>query len=346
MLLERFKISRVGPFSELEASLSTPAGEARRWVVFHGDGGTGKSTVAGCLAGTRPGRAVAQRPRDTDGASFVIAEWRLGVEQPERPHPLRVVSPNVAGTGNDDALRRREQSMFDRRAAQGAGFTFVEVPADRFFGASAWALSDPSRTLLRYDVRANSRGDVHKLDLSRPVKQVLAYAGIAAAVAQDRPGEVEGDPRRLRSALDDALQQVLSLVGVSFVGLNARTLEPTFALRSGARRTFDQLPTQAKHLVAMVALPVRALWASQPGVDPREAEGVVVLDDPEDGLPPRVQGELRGALRQALPSVQWLVFTASQEVAAATEVGDVYALRRLPGTEMVHVYRDELAVTH
>lgn len=344
--MERLKISRIGPFSELEAVLTTGDGQIRRWVVFHGDGGTGKSTLAACLAGTRPGRAVAQRPRDDEGASFVVADWRLGVEEPERPHPVRIVSPNVTGTGDEEALRRREQSLFDRRAAQGVGFTFLEIPANRFFGGGAWALSDPSRTLLRYDPRANHRGDVHKLDLSRQVKQTVIYAGIAAAVARDRRGDGERDPRRLSAALDEALERVLSLVGVSMVGLDARTLEPIFALPSGARRSFDQLPTQARHLVAMVVLPIRALWASQPGVDPREAEGVVALDDPEDGLPPRVQSELRTALRQALPGVQWLVLTASQEVAAASDVGDVFALRRLPGTEAVHVYRGELAVTH
>lgn len=346
MLLERFKVCRVGPFEELEVSLLGDDGRIRRWVAFHGEGGTGKSTLAAALAATRPGRCVPQGPRDAERAAYVTAAWKLGVEDPDRPHALTLLSPNVTGTGPDDALRRREQALFERRATRGQGFTFAELPADRYFGRGAWALSDPTRTVLRYDVRASLGTEASRLDLARPVKQLLVYAGASSAVATNRKGAQAHDPRRLQAAIDAALEHVLAPTDHAYLGLNGQTLEPTFASPSGSHKTFDRLPTQLKHLIAMVIVPIRALWASQPGVDPREAEGVMVVDDPESGLPQRLQESLAMMLRQALPRVQWIVMTASSEIAATSGRGAVFALRRLPDSDQIQLFRDELAVTH
>ncbi len=321
-------------------------GEPRRWVVFYGEGGTGKTTLAAVIAGTRPGRCVPLGKTTEDEPCFAMAEWRLGVEDPARPHCLRVLSPNVPRAGEGAPLQRKEQTLYERKAVGGRGFVFVELPADRLYGRGAWALSDPQRTVLRYDVRAALTADTSRLDLARPVKQVIAYASISSALTGDRKGGDEGDPRRLQAAIVHVLEEVLGITDYTFAGLNARTLEPTFIAPSGRRVVFDRLPSFVKDLLAMVVLPVRALWASLPGLDPREAEGIIVIDDPERRLPSRVCEQLSTMLPAALPGVQWVLLTASSSIAASSPRGAVFALRRTGDSEAVQLFCDELALTH
>jgi hypothetical protein len=346
VLLERLEISGVGDFCDIEVSLVDEVGEPRRWVVFYGQGGTGKSTLAAVMEGTRPGRCVPLGKTSEDEPCFAMAKWRLGAEDPLRPHGLRVMSPNAPRSGDGAALLRKEQALYERKAVTGGGFVFVHLPADRLYARGAWALSDPLRTVLRYDVRAAMSADASRLDLSRSVKQVLAYASISSALVGDRKGGDEGDPRRLQAAIEHALEHVLGPTEFQFSGLNARSFEPTFIAPTGRRVVFDRLPSFVKDLLAMVVLPVRALWASLPSVDPREAEGVIVIDDPERRLPPRVCEQLSTILPRALPGVQWVLLTASPSIAASSPGGAVFALRRTGDSEAVQLFSDELALTH
>lgn len=347
VLLERLQVFGVGDFLDLDVSLVDEVGEVRRWVVFHGEGGTGKTTLASVLGATRPGRCTPMGKHTEESPCYAAAEWRLGAEDPSRPHCLRVISPNAPRSGDGAALQRKEQAVYERRALTGGGFAFVDLPADRLYGRGAWALSDPVRTVLRYDVRATSSSDTtSRLDLARQIKQTLAYASISAALVGDRKGGDEGDPRRLETALGSVVELILGVTDYSFAGLNARSLEPTFIAPSGRRVPFDRLPSFAKDLLGMVVLPLRALWAAHPGVDPREAEGVVVVDDPERRLPTRVCEELPALLPAALAGVQWVMLTASSSIAASSPRGTVFALRRTGDAEAVQLFRDELALTH
>lgn len=306
----------------------------------------GKTTLTAVLAGTRPGRCVPLGKSTEAEPCYAAAEWRLGVEEPARPHCLRLLSPNVARLGDGAPLQRKEQALYERIAAGGGGFVFVELPADRFYGRGAWALSDPLRTVLRYDVRAAMSAETTRLDLARQVKQTLAYSSISAALTGDRKGGDDGDPRRFQATITHVVEEVLRPSDYGFAGLNARTLEPTFIAPSGRRVVFDRLPSFAKDLLAMVILPTRALWASLPGIDPREAEGVVVIDDPERRLPPRVCEQLSTLLPSALPGVQWVLMTASSSIAASSPKGTVFALRRTGDSEAVQLFCDDLALTH
>ncbi|KYF75976.1 hypothetical protein BE11_38900, partial [Sorangium cellulosum] len=193
VLLSRVRLAHVGPFDDLSLSFEDAAGAPRRLVVLFGGDGVGKTSILSAIASTRPGYAVAQqRSRADDGATpLVVTDWMLGTDDPARAHPLRVASPNARLDEPEDAalLRRREQSLFERRAAEG-GFVLVALSGARWFSRTPVMLTTPERSVLRYDVRAAaSFDDATRTDLARETKQVLSFVPVAAALARGRSAD-------------------------------------------------------------------------------------------------------------------------------------------------------------
>jgi len=123
------------------------------------------------------------------------------------------------------------------------------------------------------------------------------------------------------------------------------TLEPLFT--DGQRTcTFDGLPTRVRHLLAFVALPVRALWAAYPFRDPLECEGIVTIDEVDLHQDPIVLSHLVPALKRALPRVQWVLSATSPWVASSAEASEVIALRRSPARGIVESFVGPQALTH
>lgn len=306
---------------------------ARPLAVLFGADGVGKTSLLTAILYTRPGFAFPLQPKPApapiDGdrrAGFAIAEWDLGDDDPARPHPLVVASPNAIVEGEDESqtlLRRREQTLFDKRAQEQGGHCVVGFSGARWFSRTPMMLTSPERTVLRYDVRSvPALEDASRSDLTRDTKQVLAHAEIACALADG-----VGRTLTMRSALRHAIGVALGPFGAQFRGVDPRTLEPTFE-EHGRVVLFDDLSHGAKHLVAIVAGTLRAVAGAYPERDPLESEGVSVIDDAELGLDPIAQRALAGVLREALPRVQWVVATASPSVAAGCSRGEVIALRR------------------
>ncbi|WP_437875175.1 hypothetical protein [Sorangium sp. So ce513] len=375
MLLSRVRLAHVGPFDDLSLSFEDAAGAPRRLVVLFGGDGVGKTTILSAIASTRPGYAIAQqRSRADEGVSpLVVTDWMLGADDPVRAHPLRVASPNARLDETEDAalVRRREQSLFERRAAEG-GFVLVALSGARWFSRTAIVLTTPERSILRYDVRAAaSFDDATRTDLARETKQVLSFVPIAAALARDptatalaRDGAAGGpaassdappcarpqaQPARIE-ALDRALREVLAELleghGARYVGVDPLRLEPIFERADGQRVDFDDLGRSARHAVAFGALALRALASAHPGGDPRLAEGVVLIDDIEAQQPVHRQRSLPARLRAALPNVQWIVATSSPAIALGCELSDVIALRREPSSGRVELHEGPDAVLH
>ncbi|XXY52748.1 hypothetical protein WME91_16600 [Sorangium sp. So ce269] len=193
MLLSRVRLAHVGPFDDLSLSFGDAAGAPRRLVVLFGGDGVGKTSILAAIASTRPGYAVAQlRSRGEESAPpVVVTDWMLGTDDPARAHPLRIASPNARLDEPEDAalLRRREQSLFERRAAEG-GFVLVALSGARWFSRTSIVLTTPERSILRYDVRAAaSFDDATRTDLARETKQVLSFVPIAAALARGNATE-------------------------------------------------------------------------------------------------------------------------------------------------------------
>ncbi len=354
MYLLRAELHGIGPFDHLELSFTDERDQPRRMSVLHGGGGVGKTTVLAAIGTTRPGHATAQQPRSeqqrADGSNapaWAAADWWLGQDDPERPHPLCVASPNVKLPGNEqqELTRRREQALFDRVAAEG-GFAFLSIGATRWFSRQPIAISAPSRGVARYDVKQMAGlDDATRSDLSRETKQSLAYAEIGCALAERRALEGEARLDVLGAAMLKVVDGLASLTGFNYLGLDASSWEPTFRSSEGARLPFDALPTRTRHLVAIGALSVRTLWAAYPDRDPRIAEGVVLIDEPDLHQDAAVAVRLPAALRAALPAVQWILTTHSPNLAAGAAAGEVFALRA--GSEgRVELYAGPSATTH
>lgn len=358
MRLLRVLLHKIGPFDDAVLRLSPPelddtlpqsAEEGDRTpvyalpprpmtVVFGGDG-TGKTSLLYALALTRPGCALPPLPaggsaREGQSGSppWVATEWMLGDDDPERPHPLLVASPVAVLPGESPeaaAIRRREQALFERRAQQEGGYVFVSFSGARWFSRVANMISAPERSILRYDVRqpGTSFDDPTRADLTRETKQVISYATVGAALGG---GSAEFHHLvRFEAALREAIDVVLAPFALVHAGVSPTSLEPQARSSHGGLVSFDAMPRAARHLVAFVTLSLRALFGAYPGSEaPREREGVVAIDDIEIHQDPALLRALIPLLRSALPNVQWILTTASTQLALACNPSEVIALRR------------------
>jgi hypothetical protein len=351
MKLASVRVAFLGPLDDLTLSLLGGEGSPVRAAVVLGGGGVGKTSLLAAIASTRPGYAVAQtRPRTRSEVPFAVTEWVLGDDDPGRPHPLRITSPNAKTEEDEEValLRRREQTLFERRAGEG-GFVVVAFSSARWFSRSPTLLTAPDRTVCRYDVRASaSFDDATRADLARETKQALAYAAIGAALSgssASSPAERER-MARLERGMREVVLALSTLAGFPYRGVSPSTLEPVFEAGPRPPLAFDELPAAARHLVSFGALTVRALHAAYPDRDVDACEGVVLVDDVDLHQDARVQPRLVPLLKSVLPGVQWVLTTSSNLVASGCETGEVFALRRLTHSDRVELYAGSLAVTH
>lgn len=350
MLISQVQLAGVGGFDDLSLFLDDPSGSTRRLVVLFGGEGTGKTSILAAIAATRPGRSLSQGSSngfDEDGP-FVAVAYSLGDDDPERPHVHTVVSRNarVPGEGDEAVLRRlREQAIFDRRASEG-GFVLVAFSGARWFSRVPMMLTTPERTVLCHDTKREVVfDDPTRADLGQETKQVLAYSAVGSAVARVFPDASLARLDAFDTALREVLEVLLEDTGAAYLGPSPIRLEPSFGF-GGRVVELDGLPRSLRHRVALGALTVRALAAAYPTRDPRDAEGVALVDDLEVEQDLRSQRALPGLLRRALPRVQWIVTTASPHVTMGCDVNEVVALRRMPGARAVQLYEGRAAVMH
>lgn len=351
MYLEYVRVAGLGPFDQLDLDLCERPGEPRLTTVIYGEGGTGKTTLLSAIAATRPAHHVVQTSvwRRPGTNPHAVCHWRLGSEDPDRPHPLKVSTPGFTVESDDaeEQLRRRELVHFDRVLSEKGGFAFVGLPGTRRFPRANLVIGDPARTVLKVDTRgAPGFHDPAAVELTRALKLVLAYAGIATSLAGDGKGESSSDPRVLGVALREALDELLGLIGYRYRGVSPRTFEPRFETAAGEVLPFDGLPIQARQLVTFATLPIHQFWVANNFADPRGCEGVVLIDDVELNLSSAVQAELLTALRRVLPRAQWVLSTASPELAHAAVLGSAVTLRREADSDRVVAYEGELSLTH
>lgn len=356
MRLVRVRLVGVGPFDDLEVPFCDELGAPRSVTCVTGSGGVGKTALLSAIATTRPGYCVAQTRRRGAAAAapYVVADWLPSDDDPPRPHPVRVVSPNASDEDEGEVapLRRREQAVFDRRATEG-GFVLVAFSAVRWFGRSPLVLSAPDRTLGRYDVRAPINfDDATRADLTRETKQALAYAGVGAALYARRPSSPPRTPeaRARAEAFEAAMAEVVGtlvrLGGFEYAGIDPLSLEPTFHGPRGESAPFDDLPTGVRHLACIGALTLRALYAAYPERDARSGEAVALVDEAGLHQDAPVQRALVPALRAALPRVQWVLTGGSPALTEGCDAGEILALRRLPASPKVELFAGELATLH
>ncbi|HEX2734375.1 MAG TPA: hypothetical protein VHM70_22350 [Polyangiaceae bacterium] len=335
MKLKSVHMSCPESLGDFALSFDDEQGSPKPLTLVFGGPGSGKTTLLTALAHTRPGHTVAMNLRPTDPPCFARSEWWLGLDEPDRVHPLRLWSPNAGPElAEADPAARRDVALFDKLAREG-GFVFVAFSAMRWFSRSPLILSAPERSVRRYDVRSNEPlDDAARNDLSRDVKQALVYAAIVRALP-----EVDGDRHQI---LGDTMSRVVNsltrALGYEYIGISPTSLEPTFVGRERVQLPFDALPSAVKHAAAFGALTLRALWAAYPGLNPELAQGLVVIDQIELHQDASVAAILLERLLAALPNVQWIVTTRSQELLASRNPDECVALRRLDPAGKVSVH--------
>lgn len=351
MQLIRARIANLGPFANLTFSFAGADERPRPLTCVLGSAGTGKTSLLLGIAGTRPGYAISLSTAGNarNGAPpWSLTEWTLGDDETARPHPLRIATPGLLlerETEEQALPRRREQTLYERRAAE-HGFAFVAIPGCRWFSRTPLTLSGPDRALLKHDVRVGtSFEDATRSDLARDTKQILSYAAIGAALEHGAASRADS-MRRLFRAFSLSLGDLLGLVGYRFVGADPMTLEPLFEDASGTQISFSDAPTVVRHLASFVALPVRAVYAAYPDRDPREGQAVVLIDDIDLHQDAATQRLLAATLHRALPRVQWIVTTCSNTVALGCDPEDVVALRKTETNGGIELYTGPLAVVH
>jgi hypothetical protein len=359
VLLSRLRIVNLGPFHDLAIDFES-AGEPRRSTVITGAGGIGKSSLLYAIGSTRPGHVLLhpQRWRVPTLPTFVVADWILGDDDPARSMPLRIVTANAppasVGETEDAALqRRRDATAFERRLAE-SGFAFLSISGARWFSRTPVTYSSPDKSILRYDPRTTPTfDDGSRGDLARETKQVLTLASVAnALVERSGAADEHSDPlRRTPASLDAPLREAIDALmaesGFLFRDADPSTLEPVFETSQGARVLFDDLPSHVRHLVAIGTLTLRTLFTAYPrrDGDPREFEGVVLVDDVELHQPENILRRLAPMFAEIFPRVQWILATSSPEVAWGAGMGAV-TLRRAVDSDSIEAHEGEFAITH
>lgn len=328
---------------KVELSFADDEAQPRPFTLIFGGPGSGKTTLLAAIGGTRPGQTVALNARAAEPRCYAECTWQLGMDHPDQTRTLVLQSPNTPEELRGEATPDRRDAILAERLAREGGFVCLVFSALRWFSKSPLVLTAPDRGAGRYDVRAREPlDDASRNDLTRDVKQALAYAAIVRALPQ--PGEERY--RQLGDAMASTVDAIARLGQLRYGGLDPRTLEPLFIGADGQGLGFDALPTYLKHCIAFGALSIRAAWSAYPNIDPRRAEAVVLIDEIDLHQDSATATGLMDVLVGQLPDVQWILTTRSSALLAARDESETLALRRLEEEGGVSVYAGPDAQVH
>lgn len=321
-------------FGSIELSFEDEDGTPRPVTLLYGGPGTGKTTLITALLHTRPGSVTSAGMRQGDAICHAQCAWSLGMDEPDRQGPLVLCSHNAPLEFATSTPVQRTEMAFVERLSKDGGFVFVTFSAVRWFSRSSVLLTSIAHTVRKHEVRlTDPLDDAARQDLTREVKQALAYAELQRLVPPL--------PNQKRDAIGDAMRQVVTelcrVYGIDYLGLDPETLEPSFRQGGRPHFPFDELPTCAKHALAFGVITLRRIWAAYPDLDPRRGQAVVAIDQVELHQDAAATAALVQTLTALFPDVQWLLTTRSSELLAARSSDEVIALRRAEPDQLVSV---------
>lgn len=364
MYLTAVRVRNIGPFDDASLSFVDDEGLPRMTTVILGDSGAGKTALLSAIACTRPGLVITP-PRIREGFppadTFAVARYRLGDDDPARPHDLVVASPNAVLEEHptEAAARKREQAHFDRLAGE-KGFCVIPLSAARWAAKVAVAGATPERPISAMDHRSHATfDDAARADLSREVKQALVNAVTVAAVHQfqsrarieSTTSVIPPAPTPVRGTAPYELfrstfQSLLPDGEASYEGIDPNTFEPLFRDTSGRMVAFDDLAFGVKNRIMIGAVILRRLALAYPGRDPLTCEGIALIDEIEAHLPQRRQREIIDVLRRAFPRLQLIVTTQSPLVVESRPHDEVVVLSRDFESGRIEISAGPRAVLH
>ncbi len=365
MYLASLRVRNVGPFDDATISFADVEGTPRPVTVLFGDSGSGKTTLLAAIAATRPGFAAGAPRARSDvpaGDAFAVTRWRLGEDDPARPHDLVVASPNadLREPPTDAAARKREQAHFDRVAVE-QGFCVVPLSTARWGGRVVSTGAAPDRPPSAMDHRTNATlDDASRADLAREVKQGLVNAVTVAALqafqararsSTERTSYLPPAPAaRSHVPMHDLYRQVFQALlpdgEASFEGIDPNGFDPLFRDPSGRLIGFDDLGFGVKNRILIGGVLLRRLSLAYPGRNPLECEGVALIDEVEAHLPVRRQREIVEVLHRTFPRLQLIVATQSPFVAESRPHDEVFVLSRDLETGGIAVSMGPASVLH
>jgi energy-coupling factor transporter ATP-binding protein EcfA2 len=345
MYLASVRVRNLGPFDDVTLPFVDAEGAPRLTTVVLGDSGAGKTTLLAAIACTRPGLAITP-PRARDGvpasSAFAACRYRLGEDDPARPHDLVVASPaaELEELPNETLARRREQAHFDK-LAQERGFCVISLSAARWAARSPSIGVTPDRGVAGLDQRSLSTfDDATRADLCRELKQSLVSAVTVAALtslqaqgmARLRDSSIPAPPPRTSPAMLEQYRATFATLlpdgEVSFEGVDPNGYEPLFRDASGRLLPFDELSFGIKNRLIIGGILLRRLALAYPGRDPRNCEGIALIDELEAHLPQRRQREIVDVLRRAFPRLQLIITTQSPLLLEGRAHDEVIVLSR------------------
>ena len=313
------QIRNLKNISELSLDLNSHSTLPGCWQCIAGVNGTGKSTVLQALACVLLGDRLAQElgggrlrdmcRRQADGEARTDISARIGDGETE----LELFLP-LGHEGVDITRLELHESygamreFWDWRAHH---HLLVSYGAGRNLSESV----DASLDKYSPDVRA-------QLSLFEP------FAPVAHADVLTRKGLL---PRVVMTALQQLLEHILKDSPVQI----SPSTEPLQFLVNGALVQASELPDGFRSLVAWLA-DLCADWYQKAPQDAESGDlgrlrGIVLIDEIDLHLHPRLQRTLVPRLRQLLPEVQWVVTTHSPLVLASFDRSEITPLAGYSG---------------
>jgi len=128
----------------------------------------------------------------------------------------------------------------------------------------------------------------------------------------------------VRRAIDSLLGEELSMLRIRRAPLRMTMMKKSYELIIN-----QQLSDGEKGLLAMAGDLARRLAIANPGLpDPLQGEGIVLIDEIELHLHPKLQRKIIPSLKNTFPNCQFIITTHSPQV--ISEVKSVYLLRSIP----------------
>jgi predicted ATPase len=282
--IEKFKIENFGPIKEVEMeaiSFST------QWIFFTGENGTGKTSILRALA-------------------TALCFRRTTEEDTTADHPFRVslslFGPKEVGTD----FERIENTNTERNGALTSGFAAYgqsRLRIDHIMAMMENVQVNSSDDILYSSLFSN---DSSLLDLQRQFDKWQADPFLSRAY----------EKRKLY--ITEILTDIIpNLYNIDFNDRKGDVpitsyIEKDYDGGAFKKVTFEQLASGLKSMIAMIGDIMVRLYDQQPTVfDPAEFTGIVLIDEIDIHLHPKLQKELVEQLTRTFPKIQFIASTHS-----------------------------------